>query len=223
MRKPAIYVVAPLLIGLLIVAISFSQPQLDLPLKSKRIAMIVAHNAFRDEEFQVPYQQFISKGANVTVASSKLGELTGMLGLKIKPDVLVSDLKPEKIDALVIVGGVGAREYWHDRRVHQLAREVLKLNKIVAAICISPVTLAYAGILKGKKATVWLSERNRIIAEGAIYTGRTVQVDGLIVTGNGPAAAAEFADAITRLLTSIGPVATPAKQPAKSPTKAQPK
>ena len=36
--------------------------------------------------------------------------------------------------------------------------------------------------------------------EGAIYTGNSVEVDGKIVTGNGPTAAKEFGEKIAELL-----------------------
>jgi len=75
-----------------------------------------------------------------------------------------------------------------------------KLGKVIGAICIAPVTLANAGLLKGRKATVWASEKARIETKGAIYTGADVQVDDNIVTANGPNAAKAFGEALLKLL-----------------------
>jgi len=95
---------------------------------------------------------------------------------------------------------MGATEYWNNEIAHNLARAALEKNKIVAAICIAPVTLAKAGLLKGKKATVWSSEANQLKSLGAIYTGKPVERDGLIVTANGPQAAEEFGETILAAL-----------------------
>lgn len=54
--------------------------------------------------------------------------------------------------------------------------------------------------IDGKRATVFSSERAKLEAEGAIYTGKNVEVDGKIITANGPNAAAEFAKAIVKAL-----------------------
>ncbi|PIR71487.1 MAG: hypothetical protein COU43_02395, partial [Candidatus Nealsonbacteria bacterium CG10_big_fil_rev_8_21_14_0_10_37_25] len=77
--------------------------------------------------------------------------------------------------------------------------------KVLASICISPVILAKAGVLKGKKATVWSSPMDkvpvRILEENeAIYQDKSVVADGKIVTANGPAAAEKFAKAIITAL-----------------------
>ena len=87
----------------------------------------------------------------------------------------------------------------------QLKREV-KQNKVLAAICISPIILTKAGVLKGKKATVWSSPLDKswikVLQESgqAIYQEEDVVVDGKIITANGPAAAGRFGQAIVEVL-----------------------
>ena len=77
--------------------------------------------------------------------------------------------------------------------------------KVVAAICLAPVVLARAGILKGKKATYFNSPVSfrEMKAGGAVLVDKAVVTDGRIVTANGPAAAAEFADTFIRTLTAV--------------------
>jgi protease I len=77
--------------------------------------------------------------------------------------------------------------------------------KVVAAICLAPVVLARAGILKGKKATYFNSPVSfrEMRAGGAVLVDKAVVTDSRIVTANGPAAAAEFADAFIRTLTAV--------------------
>jgi len=167
----------------------------------KKIVMVLPENNFRDEEFLRPKEIFEKQGMQVKVASTNAECARGVLGAMVKPDMLVSAIKIQDFDAVVFVGGEGATQYWDDPTAHRLVQESLKSNKVVAAICIAPVTLARAGALKGKRATVWYSEANQIEAGGATYTATGVKRDGKIVTASGPAEAKKFAEEIIQALT----------------------
>jgi protease I len=169
---------------------------------SKKVVMIIASKNFRDEELQKPMSILKKQGAKITIASSSLEVATGMLGMKVTPDILIKDVNVASYDAVIFVGGVGAAEYWDDPVAHNIAREAVRQNKILCAICIAPVTLANAGALKGKKATVWKSEKDRIEAKGAIYTGTNVHIDGRIITADSPASAEKFGEVIVKALSS---------------------
>ena len=173
-------------------------------LTGKKVVMIIAEKNFRDEELLEPRKILEEKGAGVTLASTTLRAATGMFGAKAKPDILVSEVKVDEYDVIIFVGGSGASQYWNDSTAHSIAREALQKNKILCAICIAPVTLANAGVLAGKKATVWESERAKLEAKGASYTGKPVEIAGKIITANGPQAAEEFGRAIVRALASTG-------------------
>jgi len=171
-------------------------PRID----GKKILMLIASKNFRDEELQEPQKIFIKQGAEVTIASSSLNTATGMLGAKVKPDILINNVKVEDYDAIVFVGGSGSSEYWDDPTAHKIAKKAVESNKILCAICIAPVTLANAGVLKGKRATVYSSEAGKLKSKGANYTGKNVEIDGNIITGNGPKAAKKFGEAIVKAL-----------------------
>ena len=171
-------------------------PDLD----GRKVAMIIASRDFRDEELQEPRSLLEQKGAQVTIACSILGQVTGMKGMKVTSDILVDQVSVEDYDAVIFIGGSGAKEYWDDPKAHSIAKETVAAGKVLGAICIAPVTLANAGVLNGKKATVYSSEKDKLKAGGAIYTGNDVEVDGKIITGEGPSAAAKFGEAIARAL-----------------------
>jgi len=166
----------------------------------KKVLMVIAKRDFRDEELFETRRVLESGGVEVTVASSSLDEAVGMLRGKAKADVLLQDAKATEYDAVVFVGGSGASEYWDSAVAHALATEAAQAGKVVAAICIAPVTLARAGLLKGKKATVFQSQKADLTTGGASYTGRPVEVDGRIVTADGPGSAAQFGEAILKAL-----------------------
>ena len=166
----------------------------------KKVLMVIASSQFRDEEYQKPRQILEGAGAKVTVASSSLKEATGMLGLKVKPDILVQDAKAAEYDAVVFVGGMGATEYWENPTAHALARAAFSAGKPTSAICLAPMTLANAGLLKGKKATIWKDAVGDFKTKGVVYTGKPVEKDGQLITGSGPDAAEEFGRALVEAL-----------------------
>ena len=169
-------------------------------LSGKRVLMVIASSQFRDEEYQKPRAILEAVGAKVTVASSSLQEATGMLGLKVKPDLLLKDARQAEFDAVVFVGGMGATEYWENPTAHALAKACFQAGKTTAAICLAPMTLANAGLLKGKKATIWKDAAGDFKSRGVVYTGKPVEKDGIIITGSGPDAAEEFGKALLEAL-----------------------
>jgi len=166
----------------------------------KKVVMIIAEKDFRDEELLEPKEILLKSGYSVKVASTSLDEATGMLGAKVKPDMLVKDIDVKDFDAVVFIGGGGAEQYWDDPLAHDIAREAVKQKKLLAAICIAPVTLARAGLLRDKNATVWAPDSGSLASAGANYTGESVEQDGKIITGSGPKAAKAFGNRIAEAL-----------------------
>ncbi|HYH01561.1 MAG TPA: DJ-1/PfpI family protein [Bacillota bacterium] len=166
----------------------------------KTVALVIAARLFRDEEYQVPKEILEQAGVQVVTVCTTLTEATGKLGLKVKPEKLLEELEVAQTDALIFIGGGGSEQYFNDPVAHQLARDFAGQGKIIGAICIAPVVLANTGLLRGKKATVYPDGQNDLEENGAIYTGNPVEVDGKLITGNGPEAAVEFGEGILKLL-----------------------
>lgn len=177
---------------ILLVFISFSTAEGP----TNKILAIIASKNFRDDELFVPKEIFEKSGYKVVIASSSLKSPRGVLGTAVVPDILLDNVDVNDYDAIIFIGGPGASEYWNNPIAHKIAKDAVKKNKVLAAICIAPVTLANAGVLSKKKATVWFSEANSLIRKGAFYTGSAVEIDGDIITANGPSAVSEFAKAI---------------------------
>ncbi len=169
-------------------------------LGGKKILMIIASKDFRDEEYQVPRKILSEKGAKIVVASTTQNKVIGMLGTEVKPDINIKKAQVKDYNAIIFVGGIGASEYWNSNDAFKIIKDAVKLNKVIAAICIAPVTLAKSGLLKGKKATVWKSESEKLQNEGMIYVDKNVVVDGNIITADGPSSAEEFALVIAEQL-----------------------
>lgn len=156
----------------------------------QKIALVIASEKFRDEEYQIPKEIFQKNNFEVVTVSSKTGEVVGKLGLKAIAQKLISEISPADFAAIVFVGGPGSSEYFKNPVAHQLAKKA----KILGAICAAPEILANAGILKGKKATIFPSSSGieALKKGGATYTQKNVEEDGNIITADGPASAQEF-------------------------------
>lgn len=166
----------------------------------KKVVMIIAKNGFRDEELKEPKAVLEEGGVKVVLASSSTGTASGMLGARVKVEKTINEINPSDYDAVIFVGGRGASEYWQNPTAHSIAKKANEQGKLVCAICIAPVTLAKAGLLSGKRATVWSSEANQLKQAGAVYTGGGVEVDGNIITADGPGSAKAFGRTILEKL-----------------------
>ena len=167
----------------------------------KRVLMIIAPENFRDEELLHTKEELERAGVETAIASSRTGEARGKLGARVTVSLKLDQVRIDDYDAVVFVGGPGSAIYFDDRRALSIASEAFKKGKKACAICIAPVILANAGVLKGKRATVWDGEYvEKIESKGAKYTGKSVEVDGNVITANGPEAAREFGRAIARAI-----------------------
>lgn len=171
-------------------------------LEGKKILMIIPSKGYRDEELNIPREMFEKAGAIVDIASDKEGRARGMLGGSIDSNLLYNQIEVDEYDAVVFVGGVGSKIFWNDPMAHSLAKIAVQKDKLLGAICLAPATLANAGVLKGKTATSYSMAAGALKKAGANYTGHPVEIDGTIVTGEGPKAAEEFASTIIKQLAS---------------------
>lgn len=168
---------------------------------AKKVLMVLAPDGFRDEEYLEP-RQALKESAEISVASTHKGELKGMLGGTATADTTLKDVKVEDFDAVVFVGGIGAKVYFSDSRALMIAKKAFEKGKIVAAICISPTILANAGVLEGKKATVFPDEGlvENLKSKGADYQKKDLVRDGKVITAFGPQAARQFGEEIKKAL-----------------------
>ena len=174
----------------------------------KKAVIIVAGRDFKDEEYFATRQGLENAGIQVQVASDAEDRAFGVDGAEIGVDLALAKLEVSDFDAVVFIGGPGAPKHLDNETSHKIAQEALKEGKVLGAICISPTILAKAGVLRGKKATVWSSAMYKksidILQEnGAFYQQGPVVRDGLVLTANGPAAAREFGKTLAQMIAEI--------------------
>ena len=173
--------------------------------KRKKAALIIAFEGFKDEEYLKTKEKLEEAGIEVKTFSNLSGTAKGADGTEVEIALTLRDLNIDDYDAIVFIGGPGALENLDNDQSYQIAQEAVSKNKILAAICISPVILAKSGVLNGKRATVWSSILDkspivRLEENGAMYVNQPVVVDGNIITANGPQTASQFGEAIAEKL-----------------------
>jgi len=170
-------------------------------LAGKKVLMVIAPENFRDEEYLHTREELERGKASITVASKKMTTARGMLGATVTPDLKLEQVDIDDYDAVIFVGGGGSAVYFDDDRALSIASEAFGKGKKTCAICIAPVILANAGVLDGKRATVFDGNYIETIeAKGATFVNKPVVVDGNVITANGPNAARDFGRTIAREL-----------------------
>ncbi len=174
--------------------------QAGVDLTGKRVVFVLAPKDFKDEEFETPYDTLGDYGAKLTVVSLQKGECVGVGGTKVQAVAVIEDVKPKDYDAIVFIGGPGMVKHLEDPKLETAAKAFVEAGKIVAAICVSPVILARAGVLKGLRATCWRDMHSTLKEHGAEVPEESVVVSGKIITADGPEASAGFAGALASAL-----------------------
>ncbi len=166
----------------------------------KKVALFIAFKGFRDEEYSEPKRIIEKNGFKVDTISTSKGKAIGKIKITADVDKTIDEINPDDYEILALVGGPGALAELDNEKVRKIFSDFYFKSKPIAAICISPVILAHAGLLKGKKATVWPDGKDELIKNGAIYTENSIEIDSNIITANGPLAAKEYGEAIVKLI-----------------------
>ena len=166
----------------------------------KKTVIITAQN-FQDEEFVYPYYRLLEEGYSVDVATPGKENFTGKYGVPSKPTKDTIELKESDYDLVVLPGGFEAPDRLRIRKeVLSFTRDMYENGKIVAAICHGPWICVSAGILKGKKATGYISIADDIRNAGATYLEEDVVIDGNLVTSPHYRNNGDFMKAVIKML-----------------------
>jgi len=171
-----------------------------------KILMVVAQKDFRDEEYLVPKEILVSAGHSIKVASINRTSARGVGGTVLRPDFAIHEASAEFFDCIVVVGGPGSYALSENKDLQMLLAKADGLGKMVCGICVGPLSLAKAGVLKNKEATIFpdMAAIRTLRESGAQYSLKHVVSYGNTVTADGPSAAAEFGKAVADMLKEAG-------------------
>lgn len=125
-------------------------------------------------------------------------------GLKIVPDMTISEINADELDALCIPGGWGGTKYFeqvHSKEFLKIVKDAYDKGKYIATACNGILAPGEAGLLKGKKATAYTGDVceycveicGRVEGYGAKFTEEALVEDGRIFSSIGPSVADEDA------------------------------
>jgi len=133
--------------------------------------------------------------------------ITTTFGLQLKPNHLLSELDLNSFDALALPGGFEPSGFYDDalsEEFLEVIRHFSERKQTVASVCVSSLSLGTAGILKGRRATIYHQvggkRKHQLEATGAKFVDTPLVIDEHIITSTGPGTALEVAfELLTRL------------------------
>ncbi|MDM8000888.1 MAG: DJ-1/PfpI family protein [Dehalococcoidia bacterium] len=166
-------------------------------MSEKKILLVVPPEGFDDEQYQTCRRFWESRGHKVSVASLS-GIARGEAGTAVPVDTLIRDVKTYNYDAVVFLGGEGARILYDDESARNLAKDVK--YKVIGASGNAVLLLSLAGTLENKKVTGPPDLAGWLLKSKARYTGEPVCVDDRLVTIQAPAMAEQLAASVAAAL-----------------------
>lgn len=164
------------------------------------VLVVLSEKDFAEFEYSPVRSALEAAGFKVKIANAGGGESVGYDGSKVAADLSFDEVNAVDYMGVVIIGGDGVQEYFDNAKLQAIVNDANTNGEVVAAICIAPVVLANAGILKGMEGTVASSYRQALVDKGCDVQDEPVVEDDNIITGNGPDAAREFAEMVVTAL-----------------------
>ena len=157
-------------------------------------AIIFLASGFEEIEAVTIIDVLRRSNIKVVVAGLISNEVEGAHSIKIIPDINIDKIDLNNFDAVILPGGSpGYKNLKKNKKVMEIIKEAFTKNKLIAAICAAPAVLSEAGILKGKKCTIYPGMENELEKGGGIPQKSWIVEDENIITSQGPATALPFA------------------------------
>ena len=150
-------------------------------------------NGFEEVEALAPLDLLRRAGVEITTVGIGGNSITGSHGITVKADTTDKEVKFEKIDMIILPGGMpGTKNLDASEVVHKALDLAKKQDAFVCAICAAPMILGKRGDLKDKDAVCYPGFEEYL--EGAKLHPRevTVAIHGKTITARGMGVAVEF-------------------------------
>lgn len=135
--------------------------------------------------------------------------VTTTFGFDVLPEKLLNDVNVDEFDALVIPGGFADAGFYEEALSEpflDVIRNFDKRQAPIAAVCVGSLSLAAAGILNGRRATIYHQIGGKRKAEleryGAVFVDQPLVVDRNVMTSTGPGTGIELALKLLAVLTT---------------------
>ncbi|GAB4170870.1 MAG: DJ-1/PfpI/YhbO family deglycase/protease [Calditrichia bacterium] len=173
-------------------------------LKNKKIGIVVPQKNFWRDELEPVLEKLDELGCEVYIIAREFETCSSLERYTVTPDLTTTDFNANDFDGLILMGGPGAINYcWNDAELIEKLQIVKNSNPKILALSTAPVVLAKAGLLEGKKATVFQDFNANLIFDDhkVIYEKDRIIVSDNIITTNLKDAALE---ALEKFLEKVG-------------------
>jgi putative intracellular protease/amidase len=178
-----------------------------------RVLLVIPFERFWWKDYEGVHA-VLSKASDVdlVVCSSQAGQATPYPDERwkreMKPvavDNNIKDMKGRDFDAVIFIGGIQP-EYRSGKpaqaQASRVIHEALDNGQLVTAVCGGPAILADAGVLRGKRATVFATKEHfdSLDSGGAKRSSEDFEEDGNLITGKRWELADQFAEKVLQRL-----------------------
>ncbi|MBE9916508.1 DJ-1/PfpI family protein [Paenibacillus donghaensis] len=170
---------------------------------SKKALLIIPPERFNEDELFKPKQALENAGIEVTIASTKTGEIIGDFEGKAISEKIFSDTTATDFDVISVIGGSGTNDHlWDNEELSTYLKKAHKDNILVTGICAGSVTVVKTGLLEGREATCYPIEvqKDQLKGNNVKYVEKHVIAHSDIITGDGPDGAEEFGKALVNAI-----------------------
>jgi protease I len=166
-----------------------------------RQILILVEQYYEDLELWYPKIRLEEAGFRCVVAGPTLDLYKGKNGYPCTPDALLTAVRADDFEGLVIPGGWAPDRLRRYPHVLQLVRDFDTAEKPIAMICHAGWVPISAKILKGRRVTGVSAIRDDLENAGAHFEDKPVVVDGHLISSRTPADLPDFCRA---LITALG-------------------
>lgn len=163
-------------------------------LKMQKKVLVPLAKGFEEIEAIVIIDVLRRAGIDVVTASVSKRDtaVTGAHSIPIVADILLSQIKEEKFDMIVLPGGMpGAKNLAESDTLVELLKKQFSSARFIGAICAAPAVVLQSNDLLGKeKVACYPSFRENINESNR--SNERLHVGDQLITGAGPGVAIEF-------------------------------
>jgi protease I len=161
------------------------------PLQGKTVMFLCAKEGTEQVELTEPWKAVEEAGGTPVLVSETPGSIQAFnhldKGDRFDVDAVITQVKIENYDALVLPGGVANPDLLRTiPDVVQVIGQFFANRKPVAAICHAPWTLVEADVLRGRRLTSFPSIATDLRNAGAEWVDEEVVVDQGLITSRTP-------------------------------------
>jgi cyclohexyl-isocyanide hydratase len=137
-------------------------------------------------------------GTQLELVAKTLDPVPSDRGLAIVPTTTFATCPP--LDLVCVPGGPGTNDTLEDVEILDFLRRTAAHARYVTSVCTGSLTLAAAGLLRGRRAACHWMSRDLLRRFGCEPVAERVVVDGKFISGGGVTAGIDFALAVAAQL-----------------------